>query len=358
MSAIAELLAFGLCCPRCKGNLRDDMNETGEQGTLTCEACNETYPVLHGIPDLRVAPDPYIGIEADRAKGARLAAHVAPRWEDLAAHYYDITLDTVPPAQARLFAAGLQAAQPRAAAALEEWERLSSAPLRSADALLDVGCGTAPLLAAVGTRDRTRTGICIGIDVAFRWLVVGKRRLANAGVQAHLVCACAEALPFRDECFDVATSQATLENVRDQAKAMTEMFRVLQSNGRAWISTANKHSLGPDPHLGIVAGGLLPDAVAARIARSRGALPPERQLLTRSNIARLLHRASFSNMQFSVPAIPAAQREAAGGLMAIAATVYEIARRQPVLRAALLRIGPTLLVTARPNRSSPSTDQH
>ena len=341
MSAqLAELLALGLCCPRCKGDF--DLAGASE---LSCTTCDVRYPVILGIPDLRVFPDPYIGIEEDRAKGVLLAGSgEGRRWEDLAARYYDITRDTVPAAQAERFAAGLRAALPRSLATLERWETMAGAPLSPSTRLIDVGCGTAPLLVAAGAR----AGAKVGVDVAFRWLVVGKLRLADAGVHAHLVCACAEALPFRDGAFDVYATQGTLENVREQEKVVGESRRVLRDDGRLWISTANKHSLGPDPHLGVPAGGLLPDAVAARWARSRGALPPQRHLLSRGGLLALLRSASFTNSAVGVPAVPAAQRAGWPPLARMAAWTYEMVRSSAVGERLLEIVGPTLLATARP----------
>lgn len=49
-----------LVCPLCKGELaltvtREDGGEIAE-GSLRCEACNETYPIEDGIPNM-LPPD-------------------------------------------------------------------------------------------------------------------------------------------------------------------------------------------------------------------------------------------------------------------------------------------------------------
>ncbi len=45
-----------LACPTCKGPLRLDVvrEENGEvvEGTLSCERCDETYPIEDSIPNL------------------------------------------------------------------------------------------------------------------------------------------------------------------------------------------------------------------------------------------------------------------------------------------------------------------
>lgn len=49
-----------LVCPLCKGELqlRADREEGGEvlEGSLVCPACDETYPIEDGIPNL-LPPD-------------------------------------------------------------------------------------------------------------------------------------------------------------------------------------------------------------------------------------------------------------------------------------------------------------
>lgn len=46
-----------LCCPLCKGDLTLDVREEagGEitEGSLACAACDQTYPISDGLPDLR-----------------------------------------------------------------------------------------------------------------------------------------------------------------------------------------------------------------------------------------------------------------------------------------------------------------
>ena len=53
-------------CPRC----REAPDERPEE--LVCVACSKSYPIVAGIPDLRVAPDPWIGLEDDRAKAHKI----------------------------------------------------------------------------------------------------------------------------------------------------------------------------------------------------------------------------------------------------------------------------------------------
>ena len=49
-----------LACPMCKGELQLNVDEENEEevlrGALFCAACNETYPIDDGIPNL-LPPD-------------------------------------------------------------------------------------------------------------------------------------------------------------------------------------------------------------------------------------------------------------------------------------------------------------
>ncbi|MCA9971972.1 MAG: hypothetical protein KC425_17230, partial [Anaerolineales bacterium] len=111
-----------ICCPHCRGDLALVDGDLAADGRLRCEACSRTYPVLLGIPDLRIFPDPYIDVAPDHAKGRQIAAAAADRgFPELIDYYYGIT-DVVPPRHAALYKRGLLAAEARAAAALAAWE--------------------------------------------------------------------------------------------------------------------------------------------------------------------------------------------------------------------------------------------
>lgn len=102
-------------------------------------------------------------------------------------------------------------------------------------AVLDIGCGTGHLiehLAALGHR-----GQLIGLDLV---------RPPIADTEHKQYCAGdAEALPFRDATFDVATCVHTLSHIIDLPAAMCEARRVLRPSGR-YLATAN--SLTSYPH--------------------------------------------------------------------------------------------------------------
>jgi SAM-dependent methyltransferase len=326
-------------CPACKGGL----SETG--AGLRCGACERTYPVLLGIPDLRVLPDPYIAMDKDRAKGASLAEATAGLPFDQALDRYYATTPEVPPVQARLFKRSVLSAQPRARERLSMWE-----PSAHGGALLEIGCGTGPLLLAA--RDRYDT--VAGIDIAFRWLVAGQARLREAGAsELPVLCACAEGLPFPDASFDRVAMDSSVECFQDQRMALREAFRVLRPGGRIFVTTPSRTSVGPDPHTGIPFGSLLPDRVTAAWVRRGGGIPPYRHLLSRRQLHDMLRDAGFEDVRIALPDIPRGQRDALGGFARVLVDAYHVAKRLPVARAVLLRIGPLLDATAtRPARAA------
>ncbi|MEZ4414398.1 MAG: methyltransferase domain-containing protein [Gemmatimonadota bacterium] len=325
-------------CPSCRGEL-----DGADPQSWRCHSCGADYPVIAGIPDLRLWPDPYIGIEADREKGRAVAAAAAGRtFEALIDHYYSMT-SVVPAKDAAMYKRGLLAAGPRALTSLQRWRTEADGSALD-DAFLDVGCGTGPLLVAAA---RTGASSAVGVDVAFRWLVLGKKRLEEAGLDLPLLCANAEALPFRDAAFAVVTMDSVIEHCRDQPRAASEVFRVLRPQGAYFLSTPNRFSVGPDPHTGLPLGSLLPEGATARYARAKGAIPPVRRLLSAGSLRALLLGAGFAVPRLFLPSFSKEQRAHFHGPIAFAIGAYEWVRRTPGLRALLFAVGPLLSAVAR-----------
>jgi ubiquinone/menaquinone biosynthesis C-methylase UbiE/uncharacterized protein YbaR (Trm112 family) len=328
-----------VCCPHCKADLREAKEP---EASLQCMSCDRLFPVVLGIPDLRIFPDPYIDAEADHNKGRVLATRPELSFAELVDFYYSIT-PGVPSHLARQYTRSAMAAAARAQATLDAWEKSADADSRSApSSLLDLGCGTGPLLVEAAPRfDRL-----VGVDIAFRWLVVAKKRLSEAGLDVPIICACAEALPFPDGIFDRVTAESVLEVVRDQPRALSECCRVLRAAGSLFVSTPNRYSLGPDPHLGLWGGGFLPDRWATAYARWRRGLPPLRRLLTARSLSHLICEAGFQTPRILLPEVPAGQRRHFGGLTKILIGGYHLTRSLPLGRLILRWIGPLISATA------------
>jgi hypothetical protein len=108
----------------------------------------------------------------------------------------------------------------------------------------------------------------------------------------------------------------------------------------------NKSSLGPDPHLGVLAGGWWPEARLRRHAERTGKVFPRRRLFTSSDLRRELATVGFRDVRVAPPRIAESQRAGLSPWLALAVGGYHIARRLPLVRSIVLSLGPTMLSTA------------
>ncbi len=92
--------------------------------------------------------------------------------------------------------------------------------------ILDVGCGSGPLFAAL----RDRGAIVTGIDASAGMLEQARRRL---GADADLrVADLADPLPLPDDSFDDVVASLVLHYLRDWGPTLAELRRVLRTGGR------------------------------------------------------------------------------------------------------------------------------
>jgi ubiquinone/menaquinone biosynthesis C-methylase UbiE len=96
--------------------------------------------------------------------------------------------------------------------------------------ILDAGCGSGPLVAAL----RDRGAIVTGIDKSAGMLEQARRRLGdNADLQ---VAELGSPLPFPDGEFDDVTASLVLHYLQDWGPALDELRRVLKPSGRLIVS--------------------------------------------------------------------------------------------------------------------------
>src|SRR6266568_7558548 len=101
-----------LACPACAASLvRNDRS-------YHCSSCHRHYPIRFGIPDFRLAPDPYISIEDEIKKIERFTS---PRrsFADSIKKYYELTPES-PPELHSHYVAAMDAAINRGAAILRK----------------------------------------------------------------------------------------------------------------------------------------------------------------------------------------------------------------------------------------------
>ncbi len=344
-----------LVCPLCKGPL-DDRTEA-----FACGACERSYPVVAGIPDFRLRPDRFISFDDDRRKGLRvleIAQAHGGTFEAALDAYWSITPELAPALAARHRVHQVLETE-IGEQTLAEVERLAVASGRRsggvasrvsargdasgfpAGKLLDLGCGTAGLLAAAGRR----FPVAVGVDVAFRWLLVGRLRLREAGVDAPLLCANAEFLPFAGGLFDRVVANDLLEHVVDPAEVLAECRRVAAPGGCCYLATNNRYSLAPEPHVQLWGVGFLPRRWQARyVQRMRGHSYSNVRLVSGPQMRRLAARAGL--VTTPVEPAPLFARHL-GGTMERLVGAYNQIRLTPPLRAVLGLCAPRIQALGR-----------
>ena len=103
--------------------------------------------------------------------------------------------------------------------------------------VLDVGCGTGRMAAALAERYGATVS---GVDPSAEMLEVARDR-ASQGIAA-LELGTAESIPFPDGHFERALMQLVVHLV-DRPRAFVELYRVLGPGGRVVISTVNPDSV-------------------------------------------------------------------------------------------------------------------
>lgn len=107
------------------------------------------------------------------------------------------------------------------------------APEEAKGISLDVGCG----LSRTGTVDDSDERTCVGIDSDPKMLRLA-RHVENSNAQ--LVCADAARLPFSSGTFESVCAIDILEHVGDMQVMVSEMRRVLESEGFLFLAVGNK----------------------------------------------------------------------------------------------------------------------
>ena len=167
---------------------------------------------MHLNPKTRVEHvTPY---DTDERKHVQIA-----RAFDTLAHHYDLLN--------RVLSLGLDLGWRRRALRV----LLGSQPAR----LLDVATGTADF-AILAARRLPQTAVT-GIDLSAGMLVIGRRKVAAAGLNARIALQLgdAQSLPFSDASFDAATAAFGVRNFENLAAGFAEIRRVLRPGGRAVI---------------------------------------------------------------------------------------------------------------------------
>lgn len=280
----------------------------------------------HGIPDFRLGA----AIDLDQDEDLKLAEQLAVRegscpFSELRTHYYAIH----PEASAELHAlheTHFLAEAIRAARTVSE--------LRGP--LLDLGCGAGQYLLAAA-----RAGICcVGIDASLCQLILARRLLADEGLSAELALADAEALPFPGEGFSAVIAGDIIEHVREPQRLLAEAARVMAPSATLLLTTPNRFSLTPEPHVGLWGVGWLPHGIAVSYVRARTGVDYRAIRLLSVRALRNCLAGAFSRVEIRLPQLTAAELAASPPLKRTFARIYSRLSRIELLRPTLLRMSP------------------
>jgi SAM-dependent methyltransferase len=323
---------LGLDCPFCLGRLDEGADD------WQCASCSARYRSLRGIPDLRTADDCYLPNAEDWAIARRLdEAFDRLDFRGLLDLYFDLSPEVGPDHRSRQIN-HILTAPARAAGWISAIGDVPPGPW------LDLGCGSGSFLAARG-RDATPM---IGLDVAMRWLLIGRKRLDEEGLgQVRLVCGNAERMPFRDRTFAAVVAGDVIEHVADQQATLAESHRVLIDGGRLFLASPNRLSLAPEPHVGVWGVGYLPRTWMGSYVRfmSRSDF---RAIRTLSYVEwkSLMRRSGFSDATIHAPLLPSSDLRTMSRLKRRFASTYNRIVKTPPGQALMRAVGPLFHVVA------------
>jgi SAM-dependent methyltransferase len=183
-----------LACPACRGDLRD----VGLR--LACAACDATYAVKNGIPDLRVPSD-------TRTETVRDFYTVAP-------------FPGYPP---RDSLGGL-----RARAGRSEFAKLLDRAIPGDARVVEVGCGTGQMSLFLATANR----VVLGVDLTRASLELGAAAARRFGVdKATFIETDLRRPGLREGAFDVVYSSGVLHHTPDPRASFTSLARLAKPGG-------------------------------------------------------------------------------------------------------------------------------
>lgn len=333
-----DLQPLDFCCPLCKGAL--------ERGAASydCQACAKRYPIVLGIPDFRVFPDPYIEIGADHKKGAFLAEHAdGLDFLGLVRLYWQITPEVTPDRAERFIARTARLIEKGDACLQTIESSVEPGRLGAATRVLEIGCATGGFLVAA----KRRYVRVVGTDIAFRWLVVARKRLQECGAQVPVVCCCAEYLPFPNRSYDLVIAEGVLEHARSQTEMVEECRRVMSPVGVTFLATANRFALAPEPHVHLWGVGFMPRTLADRYVKYFRGIPyGQIRVLSVMELRRLLRKCRLPNHRILLPLVSPDEVRQLSAVQRMQVAIYNVVKRLPVLRQVLYLIGPSFNIVA------------
>ncbi|MGZ4314900.1 MAG: methyltransferase domain-containing protein [Gaiellaceae bacterium] len=197
-----EQLVDLLRCPACAGSMT-----IAREDTVVCEAGLHRFPIVEGVLVL-------VGDE-DLADEPQYE-HQRSYFDSEFANYRDYRPDLWRVSYLRRL-------------------RGSSVLGATAEPVIDVGVGGSGHTVI----EAARAGApAVGCDLSLAGLIVARRFAAAEGLgdRTLWVCCSAEKLPFAEGVFAAALAIAVIEHVPNDDRSLSEIARVLQPGGRAWVT--------------------------------------------------------------------------------------------------------------------------
>jgi SAM-dependent methyltransferase len=204
-----EFLKQIVCCPRCRGDLREDA------AALVCESCHSSYAVVDGIP-LFVSQD-----ALDTSCGISLE-----KWDQ---HYTGFDAQRTIDEYRLQYESDVNMLFDHAMSGM----RISSRTV------LEIGCGPAPSRPYWSSRGFAYAGMDFSLSVLKK--VQALPPTGSAG--NNFVCGDILHPPFKENAFDLIWGSGVIEHFKDTAGALAVMRRILRPGGRI-IATFPCLSLG------------------------------------------------------------------------------------------------------------------
>ncbi|MBF0163903.1 MAG: methyltransferase domain-containing protein [Magnetococcales bacterium] len=210
--SLEQFLPF-LCCPNCHGDLllsRPTDQRWSE--ILTCNGCGTPFPVIDGIPVLFPGNHP-------------------EKLDALFQRYWDSA------EKAALYDAKVEGGEDPFGVYNHRSEIHAMAvyyAARPPRALLDAGCGNGRFLTTFPNET-----LKVGVDASLNLLRIARGK----GRGDFHVCCELESLPFKNSLFDTVISCRVLQHLKEQERAVGELARITETDGRLILEIYNTWNL-------------------------------------------------------------------------------------------------------------------
>ncbi len=320
---------FEIVCPNCLGNL-ESLNDH-----IICKNCGQNFPIIMGIPDLRFPP---VGMDETTEK--MLSIYEGASFEALISIILDAAKLPQKIIEDSLAYYHNQGERAEKMTAMFLNQTSQSFGLSNKFRALDLGCGSgAGVLSLTKSFEQV-----VGIDSSMPQLLLGKKSLEGSDQQRILlICANADAIPFRESTVNYVQSTNVLEHLIELPPVIAEISRVLNDQGLFAADSRNKFDVFfPEPHTGLRFLGFLPWKFIPNYVEWRCKSQYEKtRLLSYHDINRFMRKHFKGEFRITYPDVKAYGK--AGWIDQVINQIKKI----PLLRALLLRIFTTHIVIGK-----------